>query len=120
MAQCLAKILVVVIAGEREDRSAVAQKGEERLLYVANGFAQTVGASQFAEQVAGNEHHVHLVLSASGTDTFDGPAQVVGPVNASEPIAEMPVRRVQDFHAVVRQKGRVRQIAISNVADVNP
>src|SRR5262249_27495771 len=99
--QRLAEVLVVVVAGQGDDATAPKQKGEKDLVQMLDRFAQPLGPAQLAEQVAGDEEHVHLFLLAEPGDVFDGPAQVGGAVDATQTVAQVPVGGVEDSHGWV-------------------
>src|SRR5262249_9329772 len=94
-----AEVLAVVVAGGGEDGPAGGGGGVEGALQVADGVAQGLRAGQLAEQVAGDEQDVHGLGLAVVGDALDGPAQVVGAVDAAEAVGEVPVSGVQDPHA---------------------
>ena len=100
MAQRLAEVLLVVIAGQRQDGAAVAQEGSKTSCKWRIDSRRRVGPGQFAEQVAGDEQHIDLFRSAVVGDALDGLAQIVGAVDAAEAVAEVPVGGVQDAHAI--------------------
>ena len=85
-------------AGQGQDGAAAAQEVVEDPLQVRDGVAQPVGTGQLAEQVAGDQEHVHLLGLAAAGDALDGAAQVVGAVDPAQAVAQVPVGGVQEFH----------------------
>ena len=117
MPQRLTEALLVVIAGKRQDGAAVAQEAFEDRLQMADGVAQAIGAGQFAEQVAGDKEHIHFLGRAVIGDPLDGTAQVVGAVDATQTVAQVPVGGMQNAHA--RCPLPVRRAApVATVSDI--
>src|SRR5947209_6892059 len=113
MPKCLAEILIVVVPGYGEDRAAAAQKLLERVLHVANGFAEPVRAGELTENVAGHEQDVDFFLAAIAGHPLDGPPQIVGAVDAAEAVAEVPVRGVQQLHVSLLSQAESRRAEAS-------
>jgi hypothetical protein len=91
MAERLAEILVVVVARQGHDGSALLQERQEDLLEMFNGFAQAIWPTQLAEQVASDEEDIDLLYLAILSDAFNGSPQVGGAVDAAQTISQVPV-----------------------------
>ena len=98
MAKCLAEVFFVVITGEGQDGAAVAEETGEDFLQMAHGVAQRLSAGQFAEQIARDEEDVDALLPAILAHALDGLAQVVGSIDSTESVGEVPVSGVQNTH----------------------
>ena len=105
--------LVVVVAADGDDVPPPSKEGREELLDVADGRPHLLGAAALAEEVAGREHHVDLVLVEVAGDLLEGPADVTRAVHPPERLVHVPVGGVEDLHAksisgVRRQASGVR------------
>src|SRR5262249_22084638 len=115
VAQRLAEVLLVVIAGQGEDGAAALEEVGERLLQVADGVAQGLGAGQLAEQVAGHQQQVDRLGSAVAGDALDGAAQILRAVDPPEAVGQVPVSGVQDTHDLPpSMRGYCRQRTLSH------
>ena len=114
MTERLAEILVVVIPGHREDRAPVSQKLFKRRLQVSHRLTQAVGPRHLAEDVPGDEQHVHPLLPAIIGNVLDPSAQIVRAVDPAQTIAEMPVCGVQKFHCRVLCRVRAARVEVSS------
>src|SRR5512135_1010548 len=97
--------LVIVVAGQSNDRPPPAEEWEEDLLQVGDRLAQGIRPTQVAEQVPRDEQQVNRLALAITGDPLDPPAQVVGPVDPAEAVAQVPVGSVQDPHRCVHLRG---------------
>jgi hypothetical protein len=97
--QRLAEALVIVIAGEGEDGPAALEKLAEDLLPVPDRFAERLRLRQLAEQIARDEKHVDLLVLADSRHAFDRGTQVACPIDPPQPVAQVPVRGVENPHA---------------------
>src|SRR5262245_40996258 len=116
-----AEVLVVVVAGERQDGPAAGQEVVEDRPPVLDRLAQPVRPGQLAEQVPGDEEDIDLFLAAVPTDALDSPAQVLGAVDSPEAVAEVPVGGMEDAHNPldsrgVRRGGQCRKQALGSRA----
>ena len=82
MPECLAEVLVVVVAGDGQDCAAAAEERLERRLQVTDGLTQRVRPGQLAEDVAGNQQDIDLFGQTVFGDTFDA---VVVEVDEEQP-----------------------------------
>src|SRR5207248_9779822 len=83
------------------DGPAVEEELLDDRLQVFDQLAQTDGPAQFAEQVAGNQQEIDLFLLAVLRHPFDGPAQVLGAVDAPHAVAQMPIGGMEYPHHAV-------------------
>ena len=64
-----------------------------------------VRPSQFAEQIAGDEKNIDVLLPTIVADTLDGLAQIEGAIDPPKAVAEVPVGGVQDTHGFMNDGG---------------
>jgi hypothetical protein len=83
MAQRLAESLVVVVAGDRHDRTPAHQEGSERIAQVFDGIPQAIGAGGFAEHIAGDDQHIDRLRPAIRGDSLDGATKIVGAIDSA-------------------------------------
>jgi hypothetical protein len=107
VAERLAEVLVVVVTGEGQHGAAGGQEGAKGFLEVADGIAEAVGPGEFREEVAGDEEDIDRLGAAVVGDALDGRPQVVGAIDASESVGQMPVGGVQHSHTAILFSGGV-------------
>ena len=95
------RIPAAVSASER----AALEEAAEHVLPVADGLAEAVRPRQLAEQVARDEQDIDPLALAVRGDALDRGAQVRGPVDATQPVAQVPVGRVENLHTPVLCRG---------------
>ena len=93
-----AEILVIVIAGQSEDRAAGFEELAEDFLPVDDCLSQPVGTGQFAEEIAGDEQNLNPLLLADFRNPLDRCAEVGGAVDSADSVAEVPVGGMEDSH----------------------
>ncbi len=97
--QRLAEVFLVVIAGQRQDRPALAQERLERLLQMADRLAQTHPApANSLNKIAGDEQDIDFFRQAIIGHALDGLAQIVRAIDATEAVGQVPVGGVQNAH----------------------
>jgi hypothetical protein len=99
MDESLAETFVIVVAGEREDCPTFFEELSEDLLPVPNRFAKAIRARKLAEEITGHEQHIDLLLLAMRRHSLDCFAEIVGAVDSTETVAEVPVGGMENPHA---------------------
>jgi hypothetical protein len=101
MNECLTEILVIMVSGEGENGSATLQERPKHILPVTDRFPETIGASEFAEQIARDEQNINTFSLAVAGDTFHGKTKVGRSIDATKSVAKVPVGCVENFHTQV-------------------
>src|SRR5262245_53785677 len=80
---------------------------------MGDGLAQSVGAGQVAEDIAGNYEHIDGFGAAVVGNALDAAAQVGSAIYAPEAVAKVPIRGVKDFHLFTfcKTAGRLSMLA---------
>ena len=83
------------------DGAAAFEEPAKHLVPVADRLAQALRPGLFAEEVPRDDEHIHRLAAAIIGDAFHGGAQVVRTVDPPQPIAQMPVRGVENPHTPI-------------------